>query len=158
MLVFEGDLIAAGYFAEAGGVPVSNVARWNGASWSALGDGVLGTAYCLAEYAGDLIVAGNLSQAGGNPVNRIAGWDGSAWFALGSGTDDYVWAVDVYKGELVAAGDFTEAGGVPVGNIARWIGRKLKWDPQNERFVDDEEANTYVDRTRREPYELPETV
>jgi len=45
-----------------------------------------------------------------------------------------------------------------LGNIARWLGRKLQWDPEKEVFVGDDEANTYVDRPRRKPYELPETV
>lgn len=44
-----------------------------------------------------------------------------------------------------------------LGNIARWTGKKLKWDPAKEQF-DDAEANIYLDRVRRKPYELPETV
>jgi predicted dehydrogenase len=45
-----------------------------------------------------------------------------------------------------------------LGNIARWLGRKLKWDPKKEEFVDDAEANRYLDRPRRKPYELPQEV
>jgi predicted dehydrogenase len=45
-----------------------------------------------------------------------------------------------------------------LGNIARWTGRKLKWDPVNEVFPDDADANKYLDRPRRKPYELPTTV
>ena len=45
-----------------------------------------------------------------------------------------------------------------LGNIARWLGRKLHWDPAKEKFVGDDEANTYLDRPRRKPYDLPETV
>ncbi len=44
-----------------------------------------------------------------------------------------------------------------LGNIARWTGKRLTWDPVQEKF-DDAEANTYLDRVRRKPYELPETV
>ena len=43
-----------------------------------------------------------------------------------------------------------------LGNIARWAGRKLQWDPVKETFVGDDEANRYLDRTRRKGYELPE--
>jgi len=43
-----------------------------------------------------------------------------------------------------------------LGNIARWLGRRLRWDPAKEIFPDDAEANTYIDRPRRKPYELPE--
>jgi predicted dehydrogenase len=44
-----------------------------------------------------------------------------------------------------------------LGNIARWTGKRLKWDPIQERF-DDADANAYLDRARRKPYELPEKV
>jgi predicted dehydrogenase len=42
-----------------------------------------------------------------------------------------------------------------LGNIARWTGRKLQWDPVKETFPGDVEANGYLDRKRRKPYELP---
>ncbi len=45
-----------------------------------------------------------------------------------------------------------------LGNIARWLGRRLQWDPVREVFLEDDEANKYLDRVRRKPYELPETV
>jgi len=45
-----------------------------------------------------------------------------------------------------------------LGNIARWLGRKLRWDPDTETFPGDDEANAYVDRPQRKPYQLPETV
>ena len=37
-------------------------------------------------------------------------------------------------------------------------GRKLRWDPAAERFLDDDEANRWVARVRRKGYELPETL
>jgi hypothetical protein len=40
-------------------------------------------------------------------------------------------------------------------NITREIGRKLQWDPENENFVGDDEANQLLTRPRREGYELP---
>lgn len=39
-----------------------------------------------------------------------------------------------------------------LGNIARWAGRKLAWDPDKERFVDDDDANTYLERPMRAPW------
>jgi predicted dehydrogenase len=45
-----------------------------------------------------------------------------------------------------------------LGNIARYVGRKLKWDPVDERFVGDAEANGYLDYQRRKGYELPAKV
>ena len=43
-----------------------------------------------------------------------------------------------------------------LANIARLLGRRLRWNPETEQFVDDMEANTYLNRPRRKGYELPE--
>ena len=40
-------------------------------------------------------------------------------------------------------------------NITRWMGRKMKFDPVKERFINDDEANKWNDRERRKGYELP---
>jgi predicted dehydrogenase len=42
-----------------------------------------------------------------------------------------------------------------LANIARWTGKRLRWDPLKEVF-DDAEANRYLDRPRRKPWELPQ--
>jgi len=41
-----------------------------------------------------------------------------------------------------------------LGNLAYWYRRRLKWDPQNWRFVGDDEANTWLDRARRAPWQV----
>ena len=43
-------------------------------------------------------------------------------------------------------------------NICRDLGRKLRWDPQAEKFPGDEEANAMLSRPRRKGYELPATT
>jgi predicted dehydrogenase len=45
-----------------------------------------------------------------------------------------------------------------LGNIVRWVGRPLKWDPEQEEFPGDEEANQFSDRPRRKPFQLPDVV
>lgn len=45
-----------------------------------------------------------------------------------------------------------------LGNIVRWVGRKLRWDPVKEIFPGDDEANAYLSRPQRKPYQLPEVV
>ena len=42
-----------------------------------------------------------------------------------------------------------------LGNLAYWNHRKLRWDPKAWRFVDDAEANNWLDRERRDPWQLP---
>ena len=41
-------------------------------------------------------------------------------------------------------------------NIARYLGRSLKWDPEKEVFLGDDEANTWLSRKHRKGFELPE--
>jgi predicted dehydrogenase len=40
-------------------------------------------------------------------------------------------------------------------NITRELGRRLTWDPDKERFVNDNDANKLLDRPRRAGFELP---
>ncbi|MGA2555545.1 MAG: hypothetical protein ABSG04_04650, partial [Verrucomicrobiota bacterium] len=112
------NLYAGGYFTTAGGVPVANVAKWNGSAWSALGSGIVrsgynSTVYALAVSGTNLYAGGWFTMAGGVPANYIAKWDGSVWLALGSGMDNEVDALAVSGTNLYAGGQFMTAGGVP---------------------------------------------
>ena len=40
-----------------------------------------------------------------------------------------------------------------LGNLAYWYRRTLHWDPVKERFTGDAEANTWLDRARRPPWQ-----
>ena len=42
-----------------------------------------------------------------------------------------------------------------LANITRLLNRKLRWNPDTERFLDDKEADLLADRPRRKGYELP---
>ena len=42
-----------------------------------------------------------------------------------------------------------------LGNLAYWHGRKLRWDPRNWNFGDDQQANGWLDYDRRDPWQLP---
>jgi len=41
-----------------------------------------------------------------------------------------------------------------LGNLAFLLARPLKWDPRKEQFINDDEANRWVDRPRRAPWRL----
>ena len=130
-------LYAGGSFTNAGGILASNIAQWNGSSWSALGSGMSGNqglefgincgVYALAVSGGALYAGGYFTNAGGIPANCIAQWNGSSWSALGLGiTGDpfgYGTAVDALilsGGTLYAGGIFTSAGGFPANSLAQW--------------------------------------
>ncbi len=56
----NGDLIVGGLFTSAGGVSAKNIARWNGASWSAMAAGNNGWVHSLATLPnGDLVAGGS---------------------------------------------------------------------------------------------------
>lgn len=40
-----------------------------------------------------------------------------------------------------------------LGNLAYWYKRPLKWDPVKERFIGDDEANSWLDRPKRTPWD-----
>jgi trimeric autotransporter adhesin len=85
LAVSGSDLYVGGQFTTAGGSAATNIAKWDGSSWSALGSGVNGYAvYALAVSGSDLYAGGSFSM-GGVSVNPVAKWDGSSWSALGSG-------------------------------------------------------------------------
>jgi trimeric autotransporter adhesin len=125
LVLTSGDLIAGGNFSKAGDVPAKNIARWNGASWSALGGGTNGTVHALAELSnGDLIAGGSFGQAGGKLVNFIARWNGNSWFPLATGgTGGPVYSLMVLSnGDLIVGGSFSLVGGVSANGIVRWNG------------------------------------
>jgi hypothetical protein len=126
LFVYNNELIVGGEFDSAGGVHANNIARWNGATWSALGGGVNNGVYAITNYNNQLIACGIFDTAGGISVNKIAKWNGTIWSPLGSGVTggnvSHINALTVYNNELIAGGWFTTAGGVTVNNIARWNG------------------------------------
>jgi len=124
------DVYAGGDFATAGGVAATNIAKWDGSSWSALGSGVGGvppgyvpSVSALAVSGSDVYAGGYFTTAGGSAATNIAKWDGSNWSALGSGMNDGgVAALAVSGSNLYAGGSFTTAGGSAANNIAKWDG------------------------------------
>jgi hypothetical protein len=140
-------LYIAGDFTIAGGVTVNRVARWDGQTWSPVGNGI-GMNYWVRTLAvwdddgpgphlSNLYAGGAFTTADGIVVNGIAKWDGNNWSALGSGlatnpaVDELVVFDDDGPGPhataLYAGGVFSSAGGVSAKNIAKWDGSA--WSP-----------------------------
>lgn len=100
----------------------SNIARWDGATWSALGAGVSGLVFALAlDGSGNLLAAGGFTTAGGVSARCIARWDGANWSSLGSGLNSSVIALAVDGSEkLYAGGAFNVAGDKQSAYFALW--------------------------------------
>jgi hypothetical protein len=116
--------------------PVSNLAKWDGSSWSPVGGGTDYYVHALAMYDDGggpaLYVAGSfislLTGTGGERANRIARWNGSSWSLLGSGMNDTVLALVAYDDgsgpALYAGGAFTQADGLQLNHLAKWDGSR----------------------------------
>jgi hypothetical protein len=121
-------LYVMGNLVQAGGQPANRIAKWNGSSWSALGDGLNQAAQALATFNSAMYVGGSFTLASNVPgTSGIARWDGSQWSAVGGGVTGSCNTLLVYDDgtglALYAGGTFTAAGGVPgTSCIARWNG------------------------------------
>jgi hypothetical protein len=136
----SGNLYAGGNFTTVGGVGANYIAKWNGSSWSAVGNGVDSTVNALAlDGNGNVYAGGDFPQVCGNSTcdsgntraNRIAKWNGSGWSVLGNGVNSTVYALAVDSNNNVyAGGDFAQAcgnstcdsGNTTVNRIAKWNG------------------------------------
>jgi hypothetical protein len=127
-------LYAAGGLGSAGGVPLEDIAMWDGVQWSDVGGGVTGGGVFAMAVFDDgtrpaLYVGGTFTAAGGKPIARIAKWNGVEWSAVGGGVsggipgtavlDMRVWDDGGGPG-LIVGGCFSNAGGVPTQAVARW--------------------------------------
>jgi hypothetical protein len=117
------DVYIGGTFLQAGNIPASNIAHWDGSTWHALGSGVDGTVYALTmDSSGNLYAGGDFTTAGGITAKYIAMWNGSAWQAMGDGFSNAVYAL-LYNGtSIYAGGAFWQTGSTDINCIARWDG------------------------------------
>ncbi len=121
-----GEVYVGGSFTYAGHTKATNIAKWTGSSWAAVGGGVDGEVSALAVRSNEVYVAGNFGSAGGINANCLAKWDGRNWSALGTSPEDELWdtvgELAVSGTNVYAGGGFTSIGGVSANRIARWDG------------------------------------
>jgi hypothetical protein len=115
---YKGNLYAGGQFDSAGSIGAQNIAEWNGANWSAVGQSQLGSGDSnfvagLIVYDSTLFVGGIFSS--GIPINV---WNGTAW---SNNTNFYGAATcfTIYQGNLYAGGFFYGDDEIPYG-LAEW--------------------------------------
>ncbi len=133
------SLYAAGSFGTIGGVSANNIARWNGSTWSSLGNGLntsLNGINALAVFnagTGSALYAAGLITS---PGVGIARWNGSAWSTLGSGVLYQPFALAAAYGEaagpaLYVGGDLNTAGGHTSFGLAKWTAQspRITLDP-----------------------------
>ena len=132
----NGDVVVTGRFTNIGGVAAVNIARWNGATWSAFGTG-LNDDGLHVEVApnGDVYAGGKFHSAGGVNAYHVARWDGSSWHKLGaqSGMNN-----DVYSLTISADGTTVYVGGIFTDQYslsANAMLRIAKYDVSSDTFT-----------------------
>lgn len=138
MVVYNGDLIASGYFTRAAylnsegelnpeSISANYIAKWNGVNWSPLGSGMDSKVTALAVYNGELYAGGSFENAGGVSAKNIAKWNGQSWSPVGDGiTGGQVYTLTSYNNELYAGGEFRAGGGNAGDYIMSWDGVQWK--------------------------------
>lgn len=130
-------LIVGGVFSQAGGVPASNIARWNGNGWQPLGSGLNNAVYSLATFDPDdnygpqpkrLYAAGAFTHAGSVAASKVAAWDGANWSEVCPYMDGSALSLGVVDEDgdgpglpaLFVGGGFKKVGTIPAQYIARY--------------------------------------
>lgn len=111
LIKHQGYLYAAGQ-----SVSIGHVARWDGSTWSSLGQGLPERANSLATYNGDLIA--------GCQNGMVMRWNGTTWQQVGETLNGAVLTVEVHQSSIYVGGEFTGISGnpQPFNRIARWTG------------------------------------
>jgi hypothetical protein len=123
--LWNGGLVAAGRFGNAGGAPASNIATWNGSAWQTLGSGLNGECDALAVLGTDLVAGGIFTQAGGQSAAAAARWDGASWQPMGTRAVS-IRDFTTVDGVLYAGGVFLGPDDTQTATVARWTG--TEWE------------------------------
>jgi trimeric autotransporter adhesin len=122
LAVQGGDLYAGGAFERVAGMAATNVARWDGMRWFALGAGIPGTVETITVTGEGVFVGGSFSEAGLVATTNVARWDGAHWNPLGAGLNNRVFALAPSPQGVFAGGYFSRSGGATVKGIGEWEG------------------------------------
>ena len=107
-------------------VDASNLARWDGSSWEALGTGVDGEVHTLTfDESGTLFIGGAFSRDGSGEfeLSKVAAWDGSNLSSIGNG-------LGTFSGVVVRTFDFDSQGNLYAGG-SELAGGVFRWDGQS---------------------------
>lgn len=120
------DVYVTGGFTTINGITVNRIAKWNGTTWSALGNGLPPTTSSfnggarITVSGNDVIATGDFTVASGAPADRIAKWDGTSWTSFGTGLNTAGNEVKAAGGDIFVGGPFTKAGCNDSPYFARW--------------------------------------
>jgi hypothetical protein len=124
MIKYKNHIYALGGFTNPPSYSISRLARYNGISWTSVGNGIVGSIDNGADmivYKDTLYIAGSFSKASGNAGNYIMKWDGSQLHDAGFGGFNGWSAITkmlVYRNRLYTFGYFGQAAGQKAFGVA----------------------------------------
>lgn len=123
----RGNLYVGGWFDSAGGVSVHNLARWNGDSWSGVGEeaggAFQGGVSAILADGGNVYVGGTMTATGHNDPSGIEKWNGTTWENLSKDVSGYPTNLAMDRdGNLFIAGSFNSISGISANHVAKWDG------------------------------------
>jgi hypothetical protein len=124
----DNSLVAGGLIHDAGGVPVSGIAKFDGSAWSPLGAGLGGAIRdMLVLPNGHLVVAGDRVKTASAPGSSgVLAWDGASWYSLLS-------PLDFNGSEVRKLQPTAEGGFLATGSFFSWTNPNLsciaRWSP-----------------------------
>ena len=124
------NVYVGGFFGMAGGVNATNIARWDGHDWHAVGPGIgrtegsllIAYVYSLATDGTHIYAGGQFTNAGSLSItSSVVRWDGTTWREVGNlqGLPAYL---GFANGALYAAGALGVPGDTNTYGVARWDG------------------------------------
>lgn len=138
----NGDIIVGGRFIYAGNSYSPNVARWDGTSWHAMGQGLSSSVSKLLYFNNELYAFGYFGRAGSNWVGRVAKWNGASWQPVGTGFDGAVMDAVVYNNAIYACGSFTNVDGMALNYVAKYDG--VSWSQAGDGVLDETTTHLFV--------------
>ncbi|MGJ8637270.1 MAG: GC-type dockerin domain-anchored protein [Phycisphaerales bacterium] len=138
-------LYVGGRFNLAGGVAVSqNIAKWDGMSWSDMGDGFDGDVHELVVFddgSGEALYAlGNFSNSGATPIAGVARWNGTDWEAVSTSVNGSIFTGIVYdagEGEaLIIGGGFSNISGTSANRVVSLLAAGCPADLNGDGVLD----------------------
>lgn len=120
MIDFEGDIVVCGDFDTVNGEDFGGIVRWDGNSWTQMGQGITGDFDCIGVANGELFVGGVLNGSGGGYQQAIYRWSGTEWIGTGNATEvGYPHAMAEWNGQLIVS---VLGSGVETNKILRYEG------------------------------------
>jgi hypothetical protein len=125
LIEFQGRLVVGGHFSRIDGVPVTNIAAWDGTQWQAMGSNLRDHNLDPVDVLDLVVHEGRLYAAGQFSNRPLGSWDGTEWELLGP--RGMAWDLASAPRSLFLVGGMRDEVTNVSDGVYRWDG--TTWDP-----------------------------